>query len=182
MLLRRLVLTHNPMCRLCAYSCAVFSSHHCSPPKKSHARTCSVVSRLVLEDVGQQTQVAPPTTPTTTPTPTHHPRWHPYHAREWTHNTDPRGLGERGTRDAFATRRTEHEKRQLKDVVTPQMDIPKATVGEGSPAAGGVCLDAPSQWRGTLLSIVWIRRSAVRQGQSGGSVGTTKGKEGQVGR
>ena len=48
------------------------------------------------------------------------------------------------------------------------------------PLASGVCLDAPGQWRGPLLSSVWTRHRAVKHGQSGGSVGTTslgKGKE-----
>ena len=53
----------------------------------SHMQTCSVVSRHMLEEVGQQMQAAQPATPTTTlipthrptsaPTPIHHPRWHP---------------------------------------------------------------------------------------------------------
>ena len=40
-------------------------------------------------------------------------------------------------------------------------------------------LDAPGQWRGPLPSSVWTRHREVKQGKSGGSVGTTvqgKGK------
>ena len=50
------------------------------------------------------------------------------------------------------------------------------------PPVGGVHLSAPGQRRGQLPSSVWIQHRAVKQGQSGGSVGTTSQGKGRGSR
>ena len=70
--------------------------------------------------------------------------------------------------------------------VTPQVDIlsPKSRCRGGVPHRwyGGVHLDAPGQRRGQLPSSVWTRHRAVKQGQSGGTAGTTSQGKGTVSR
>ena len=50
------------------------------------------------------------------------------------------------------------------------------------PPVRSVHLDAPGQQRGQLPSSVWARHRAVKQGQSGGFVGTTYQGKGRVSR
>ena len=61
--------------------------------------------------------------------------------------------------------------------VTPQVGISGPKSGRlgrpPPPAVLGAHLDAPGQRQGPLASSAWTRHRAVKQGKSGGSVGTT---------
>ena len=108
----------------------------------SHMWLRFVVSRHMLEEVGQQMQVAQPVTPATTPIPTHPPSTH---TREWTqdtHTMDPGGrAGGWGTYDALATRRTERGKGQVEGCFVPRegsdYGVPKCNPWKPPPPPGG---------------------------------------------
>ena len=62
----------------------------------------------------------------------------------------------------------------------PRKLTSQATVAVGLYGrCGGVRLDFPGQWRGPLPSSVRTRHGAVKQGQSGGCVGTTSRGKGK---
>ena len=74
--------------------------------------------------------------------------------------------------------------RQGNDPASGHARAHQPPLGRGIPLrAWGGRLDAPGQWRRHLPSSAWTRRREVKQGKSGGSVGTTdqgngKGKSG----
>ena len=64
----------------------------------------------------------------------------------------------------------------------PPPPCPKAAVGGSPLPVLGSHVDAPGQWQAPLPSSAWTRHRAVKQGQSGGSVGTTSQGKGRVSR
>ena len=149
--------------------------------------------------------VAQPATPTTKPLPTHHPTstlppppitpggTHEGMDTQYTHH------GPKGERWGLWRHRMRSpqggglsaRKGRLKVVVCPcrGSDLTSAhpgpqkapPLGRGPPPpVWGVHLDAPGQWGGRVPFPVWVPHRAVKQGQSGGSVGTTYEGKGRV--
>ena len=110
---------------------------------------------------------------------------HTRHAWEMRHNTPTmdikRGVG---VHDALATRRTEHGERTGRRLlcapVREKTRAQKPLLGRGpSPPVWDDCLDAPGQRRRQLPSSLRTRHREVKQGKSGGSVGTTNQGKGK---